>query len=880
VSDDTRGEDPTSAPESSGEASEPVSTLRTEFTIAGPLPVPIEPDAAPDTGEQDLRAHALADAEGLTGPEGLTDVTQLPGSTPRGSRAVDGLDGVTTSGTIVIEDGVIPRRLRRPLDLARLALALAITGGSIALGWFATGTTSGLEQDLEGGAQLLPSVVVLIINVIGGIGTLLLPIAGAIALIVRRRVRQLFHALVALLVAAVVLTGVSILVSEFGDARLLVALTGSNDPANAATSPTLGGLLAFITASQLMSRRPWNVLSTLVMGSLVIVAFLSATVAIAGLAASLAIGWAVGLAVRYAFGIQTTRPSGAEVAEALDRGGLPITMLRAQESTSRGRRYTATTRSGELLQITVLDRDLEGAGLARAIWTSLRLRQEPGNSAFNMRRALEHAALVSYAGEAAGAPEPRLLLASEVGPDSCVLAYQHIEGIPFSELPEVSDEDLLGAWRAIRTLHQHQIAHRSLTAEHLLRASDGTVWLLGHDSGGVAASDVSMRIDVAELLCTLAMLTDAVRAVDTGRTVLGLDGIGRALPALQPVALSRTTRTNLRKHKGLLVALRDRLVEIRPGADQETIQFERIKPRTLILVVVGTIAAYVLLSQLAQVDLATLVTDSDWRWIVAAFVFSLLTYLGSAWSLSGFVPERLRLSHTLQAQIAGDFATLVSPPTLGSIAINVRYLQKSGLHPALAAASVGVSGVMTFIVHILLLLGFGIAAGTAADFTFDPPRIAVIIVAAVAVLALALLAIPRVRREISRRVRPLIREVVPRLVTVAQRPAKLAEGIGGILLLNLSYIAVLYSSVAAFGGSMSVALVAVVYLAGATIGQAAPTPGGLGAVEAALAAGLTAAGLDAGTAVSAVLLYRLITFWLPTVPGYWAFTRLTRQGLL
>lgn len=868
------------------------STLRTEFTIAGPLPVPIErendeePDQqkpAQDPPAQDLRADALADAEGLTGPAGLTEVTNLTGaagSTNLTKRPAGGWDGVTPGGTIVIEDGVIPRRLRRPLDLARLALALAITAGSVALGWFATGTTSGLEQDLEGGAQLLPSAVVLIINVIGGFGTLLLPIAGAIALIVRRRVRQLFHALVALLIAAVVLTGVSILVSEFGDARLLIALTGSSNPANAATTPTLGGLLAFITASQLMSRRPWNALSTLVMGSLVIVAILSATVAIAGLAASLGIGWAVGLAVRYAFGIQTTRPSGAEVAEALDRGGLPITMLRARESTSRGRRYTATTRTGQLLQVSVFDRDLEGAGLARAIWTSLRLREEPGNSAFNMRRALEHAALVSYAGEAAGAPEPRLLLASEVGPDSCVLAYQHIDGVPFTDLPEVTDADLEGAWRAMRTLHDHQIAHRSLTAKHLLRATDGSVWLLGHDSGGVAASDVSMRIDVAEMLCTLAMLTSAERAVATGRAVLGLDGIGRALPALQPVALSRTTRSNLRKHKGLIVALRDRLVEIRPGADEETIQFERIKPRTLILVVVGTIAAYVLLSQLAQVDLATLVTDSDWRWIAAAFLFSLLTYFGSAWSLSGFVPEKLKLSHTLQAQIAGDFATLVSPPTVGSIAINVRYLQKSGLHPALAAASVGVSGVVTFVVHILLLLGFGIAAGTAADFTFDPPRIAVIIVAGIAVLVLALLAIPRVRREITRRVRPLVREVVPRLVTVAQRPAKLAEGIGGILLLNLSYIAVLYASVAAFGGSMSIALVAVVYLAGATIGQAAPTPGGLGAVEAALAAGLTAAGLDAGTAVSAVLLYRLITFWLPTVPGYWAFTRLTRQGLL
>jgi uncharacterized membrane protein YbhN (UPF0104 family) len=187
---------------------------------------------------------------------------------------------------------------------------------------------------------------------------------------------------------------------------------------------------------------------------------------------------------------------------------------------------------------------------------------------------------------------------------------------------------------------------------------------------------------------------------------------------------------------------------------------------------------------------------------------------------------------------------------------------------------------MAFVVHIVLLLGFGIAAGTQADFTFDPPRAAVIGVAAVAVLALALLAIPAVRRLITSRVGPLLREVGPRLVTVAQRPFKLLEGVGGMVLLNAAYIGVLYACVEAFGGSMNIAVVAVVYLAGATIGQAAPTPGGLGAVEAALAAGLTAGGLDAGIAVSAVLLYRLITFWLPTLPGYWAFTNLTRKGLL
>jgi uncharacterized membrane protein YbhN (UPF0104 family) len=808
-----------------------------EFTIAGPVPL----------------IPALADPPPSTPPE---------------------------STTLIIEAGVIPRRVRRPLDLARFALALAITGGTVFLAWFATGTTTGLEQDLDSSVALFPPAAVLVLNIVGGIGTLGLPVAVAISLLMRSRVRQLFDALVALLLAVSALTAIGYAVSLLSDPRLLIALAGSTNPQSGATAPVLGGLLAFLTVARLMGRRPWNVLSVIVIGSLIIVTILSGGIAIAGVGVSLALGWAVGLITRYVVGTPTTRPSGMQIAQALDAGGFPITELRAQESTERGRRYMARTRSGDRLKVTVLDRDLEGAGLASAMWTSLRLRDDSSAGAFNMRRSLDHAALVAYAAEAAGAPEPRLLLTSEIGPDSCLLAYQFIDGETFAEVAALTDAELEAAWRAVRTLHEHQIAHRSLDADHLLRATDGSIWLLGGRSGAVAASDVARRIDLSMLLCTLAMLTSVERSVASGIKVMGIEGLARALPTLQPVALGSPTRRALRKHKGLLVRLRDALVEMRPGADVEQIQLERIRPRTLIMIVLGSIAGYVLLSQLAQVDLVALIANAQWSWLGIGLLLSLVTYVGAAWSLSGFVPERLKLTRTIQAQVAGDFATLVSPPTLGAIAINVRYLQKSGLHPALAAASVGVSQVMAFVVHIVLLLGFGIAAGTQADFTFDPPRAAVIGVAAVAVLALALLAIPAVRRLITSRVGPLLREVGPRLVTVAQRPFKLLEGVGGMVLLNAAYIGVLYACVEAFGGSMNIAVVAVVYLAGATIGQAAPTPGGLGAVEAALAAGLTAGGLDAGIAVSAVLLYRLITFWLPTLPGYWAFTNLTRKGLL
>ena len=71
----------------------------------------------------------------------------------------------------------------------------------------------------------------------------------------------------------------------------------------------------------------------------------------------------------------------------------------------------------------------------------------------------------------------------------------------------------------------------------------------------------------------------------------------------------------------------------------------------------------------------------------------------------------------------------------------------------------------------------------------------------------------------------------------------------------------------AFSRSVPIAKIGLVYLTGSAIGSIIPTPGGIGAVEAGLTAGRTAAGVP--VAVSAVLLFRLLTFWL-TIPFGWA----------
>jgi glycosyltransferase 2 family protein len=154
------------------------------------------------------------------------------------------------------------------------------------------------------------------------------------------------------------------------------------------------------------------------------------------------------------------------------------------------------------------------------------------------------------------------------------------------------------------------------------------------------------------------------------------------------------------------------------------------------------------------------------------------------------------------------------------------------------------------------------------------------VLAGLILIALVVLAIPAGRRMLRARLSPMLGQVLPRLVEVAQQPRKLTRGIGGTLLLSLFYILCLAACVAAFSRSVPLAKIGLVYLTGSAIGSIIPTPGGLGAVEAALTAGLTAAGMPGAAAASAVLLFRLLTFWLPVPFGWGAMRYLERRQAL
>ena len=183
-------------------------------------------------------------------------------------------------------------------------------------------------------------------------------------------------------------------------------------------------------------------------------------------------------------------------------------------------------------------------------------------------------------------------------------------------------------------------------------------------------------------------------------------------------------------------------------------------------------------------------------------------------------------------------------------------------------------------VHISLLVVFVAWARQQPGTSFSMPSGSTALVVIVVVLGvLGIVATTRRGRKLLRsRLLNFGRESLANIASVVRSPARLAALFGGSLGVTLAYGTAFGCAVQAFGGGVGLPEVGAVYLGASALAAVAPTPGGLGAMEAALVTGLTGAGMEPALALAAVLTYRLATFWLPIVPGWLAFVRLERQG--
>ena len=207
------------------------------------------------------------------------------------------------------------------------------------------------------------------------------------------------------------------------------------------------------------------------------------------------------------------------------------------------------------------------------------------------------------------------------------------------------------------------------------------------------------------------------------------------------------------------------------------------------------------------------------------------------------------------------------------MAIGVRVLQRTGIDPAAATASVGINLVAGVLVHVGLLFAFIAWTGRSGLGGFSLPSSTVLLLGLAIVLGVAglALAIKKIRDFVLQPVMKAARAAAGEIAGVLRSPVRVVSLLGGAMGTTLSYVLALAACIEAFGGGLGVPQIGAAYLGASLIGNAAPTPGGLGAIEAALVAALTGFGLDAGVAVSVVLTFRLATYWLPTLPGWFTF---------
>lgn len=534
--------------------------------------------------------------------------------------------------------------------------------------------------------------------------------------------------------------------------------------------------------------------------------------------------------------------------------------------------------------VVVLDGDRQVVGFLTRFWRSLRLRGSEGRAAISLRAAAERTALLSYAARAAGVRTPRLLGVAESA-DSMVLVQEHATGaVSLRDLPV---EDLTGsvlneAWRQLRLAHSAGIAHRALTSDVVLVSHEPAtgapeVWLTGWEQGDIASSELARRMDLAQMVALLALRVGAQRAVESAVSVLPDDDIAAIGPLLQSVALPPSTREEIRQDKELLKELRAALVERLPEADVEPQRITRFGGRTILTLVLVIAAVTALVTSFNFDQIATAVTEANPWFAVLSFALGILTWVGAALTLAAFSPKRLSMWRVTLTQAAGSYIALAAPAGIGPAALNLRLLTKRGISTPMAVATVALVQVSQFVVTILILVVLSVFTGEGGLVQL-PSTTVLLAIGGVALAVLATLLVPAVRTWALAKIRPTVQQVWPRLSEMLGQPGRLALGFAGNIVMTLGYVLAFDAALAAFGQELDLVDVAVIYLVGNAAGAAVPTPGGLGAIELALIAGLTAAQVPPAIATSVAMLFRVATYWARIPIGWFAMRFLQKKG--
>jgi len=600
---------------------------------------------------------------------------------------------------------------------------------------------------------------------------------------------------------------------------------------------------------------------------------------------SLAIGWGVTAVVRLVFGSPLGLPSAEDVRLLLEELGIRSGHVRPAARQVWGvARYEATEGRDPAgpgrLRIEVYGRDAADARLLTKAGRFLLYRDSGPSLTITRLQQVEHEAYLTMRAGRAGVAVPDLVEAGEAGPSRDALVVCRLP--PGTALADagatgITDGMLDDLYRQLLILRRARIAHGAISGDAVLvDPATETATLADFRNATAGASADQLDRDLAGALAAMAVAVGTERAAGSAARCLTPELLQGALRQLQRPALDPLLVRSLRGNRGLLAEVRQSAAAAAAVELPALAEPRRVSWPTLIMIIGTLIGGWALIGVLIDVSKSfDTVIGADWLWVIMALVLAQLAYVASGVEGIGSVAGPLPLGRAVAVEFANAFSALAGG-TAAVFATRVRFFQRQGYDATIALSSGAIMTTSSWIaITVLFLVSLPFAWGSihleVTPQSGGDSKLVWIILAVVVLVAVAaglVLAVPRLRRLAASKLRPKLRDIWGNLRQVASSPLKLVLLVGGSLGGELLVAMALSVSLRAFGDHLRLPVLIVVITLAGIIGGIAPSPGGMGVVEAGLILGLTAAGVTEADATAAVFIQRLFTSYLPPIWGW------------
>ncbi|WP_405883335.1 flippase-like domain-containing protein [Streptomyces sp. NBC_01384] len=308
----------------------------------------------------------------------------------------------------------------------------------------------------------------------------------------------------------------------------------------------------------------------------------------------------------------------------------------------------------------------------------------------------------------------------------------------------------------------------------------------------------------------------------------------------------------------------------------------RLTRLTLALLPLLSIGAWAAVDWHAVRDGAARLAAADPWWLLAGVFFTCLGWVSAACVRQGALPERLPPGLLLASQFAAGAANHILPASIGAHAVTLRFLQGRGVPLARATASLALYSLVKPLAKTLVLIVFLVALPDALRLgALVPDTSALLLAAGGAALGLATAPLLlMVVRPLRRPALGFVRTALTEARLLHTRPSRVLALWGGAAATPLLQGSVIASVGFSLGLPLSWTQVVLALLLASTAVGAVPAPGGIGPVDAALVFTMVAFGAPMGLATTTVIGYRVLTVWLPLLPGTLVLSALVHRKVL